>query len=107
MKVVGTGLVLNVMASIGVFSFLLHRVGVQQSAWFFAICLCGWALLIVGFIMLVARKPQIGALLVGLGSLAFLGAVPLTLNALVFVPVGLVATVGAIRVARRKTARVA
>ena len=94
MKVVGTGLFLNLLASIGIFSYLLHRVGIQPAAMFFATFLVVWALMIVGFIMTVAGRRTIGAVLISLGSLVFL-------------PVGLVAIVGAIRVARSKPARAA
>jgi len=88
MKVVGAGMFLNLLASLAIFSYLLHHVGIQQAAWFFATFLFTWSFLIVGFIMMVARKPKIGALLITLGSL-------------VFIPVGLVAIVGSILVARR------
>jgi hypothetical protein len=92
MKVVGTGLFLNLVASIAIFSYLLHHVGIQPAAMFFATFLIVWAFLIVGFILQVANKRAIGAVLITLGSLVFL-------------PVGLVSIVGAIRVARSKTAR--
>ncbi|HEY1609464.1 MAG TPA: hypothetical protein VGG24_09370 [Paraburkholderia sp.] len=105
MKVVGTGLVLSLLASIGIFSWLLHRVGIHPAAMFFAIFLLAWAFLIVGFIMLLAARPTVGAVLIAIGALAFLGAVPLTINALVFLPIALVTIVGAIMVARRNTAR--
>jgi hypothetical protein len=88
MKVVGAGMFLNLVASVGIFSYLLHNVGVQQAAWFFAVFLVVWAFLIVGFIMMVARKATIGAVLITIGSL-------------VFIPLGLVAIVGSILVARR------
>lgn len=91
MKVVGTGLVLNLLASIGIFSYLLNHVGVHPAAMFFATFLIVWAFLIIGFIMLIAQKRVIGAALITIGSLVFL-------------PIGLVAIVGAIRVARRRTA---
>lgn len=107
MKVVGTGLVLNLLASIGIFSYLLNHVGIHPAAMFFATFLIGWALLIVGFIMLLARKPTVGAILIGIGSLVFVGAVVLTSKALVFVPVALVSIVGAILAARRRTATAA
>lgn len=103
MKVVGTGLVLNVLASIGIFSYLLNHVGIHPAAMFFATCLIGWVFLIVGFIMLLARKPAVGAVLVAIGSLTFVGAVVLTGKALVFVPVAVVSIVGAILAARRRT----
>jgi sugar phosphate permease len=58
---------------------------------FFATFLVVWAFLIIGFIMQVAGKARTGALLITIGSL-------------VFVPVGLVAIIGSIRVARRQGA---
>jgi len=88
MKVVGTGMFLNLLASVGIFSYLLHDVGVQQAAWFFATFLVVWAFLIIGFILLIADRRTIGAVLITLGSL-------------VFIPVGLVAIIGSICVARR------
>lgn len=94
MKVVGTGLILNLLASIGIFSYLLHHVGIHSAAMFFATFLIVWAFMIIGFILLVADKRTIGAALITLGSLVFL-------------PVGLVAIVGAILVARRKPAAAA
>jgi len=92
MKVVGIGLILNLLASVGIFSYLLNHVGIHPAAMFFATFLIVWAFLIVGFIMQVADKRTIGAALITIGSLVFL-------------PVGLVAIIGAIRVARSKTAR--
>ena len=47
MKVVGTGLVLNLLASIGIFSYLLNHVGVHPAAMFFATFLIVWAFLII------------------------------------------------------------
>jgi hypothetical protein len=91
MKVVGTGLFLNLLASIGIFSYLLNHVGIHPAAMFFATFLIVWAFMIIGFIMLVAHKRVLGAVLITIGSLVFL-------------PIGLVAIVGAILVARRKTA---
>jgi uncharacterized membrane protein SirB2 len=88
MKVVGAGLFLNLLASVGIFSYLLHHVGVQQAAWFFATFLVVWAFIIIGFIMQIAHKRTIGAVLITLGSL-------------IFIPVGLVAIIGSICVARR------
>ncbi|CAM2167509.1 conserved membrane hypothetical protein [Paraburkholderia sacchari] len=88
MWVVGVGLILNLVASVGIFSYLLHHVGIQPAATFFAIFLVVWAFIIIGFIMQVAGKVRTGALLICIGSL-------------VFVPVGLVAIIGSIRVARR------
>jgi hypothetical protein len=92
MKVVGTGLFLNLLASIGIFSYLLHRVGIHSAAMFFATFLIVWAFILVGFIMLIADKRVFGAVLITIGSL-------------VFVPVGLVAIIGAINVARRNAVR--
>jgi hypothetical protein len=88
MKLVGVGMILNVLASLGIFSYLLHHVGVQQAAWFFATILVAWAFLIIGFIMQIAGRRKGGAALITLGSL-------------VFIPAGLVAIVGSILVARR------
>ncbi|QBQ96444.1 hypothetical protein [Paraburkholderia pallida] len=90
MWVVGVGLILNLVASVGIFSYLLHHVGIQPAAMFFATFLVVWALIIIGFIMQLAGKTRIGALLISIGSL-------------VFVPVGLVAIIGSIRVARRQS----
>ncbi|SDD88546.1 hypothetical protein [Paraburkholderia lycopersici] len=87
MRVVGAGLFLNLLASVGIFSYLLHHVGIQQAAWFFATFLVVWAFIIIGFIMQVAGRVKMGAFLITLGSL-------------VFIPVGLVAIIGSIRVAR-------
>jgi len=92
MKVVGAGFILNLLASVGIFSYLLHHVGIQPAAMFFATFLIVWAFLIVGFIMQIADKRTIGAVLITLGSLVFL-------------PIGLVSIVGAIRFARSRTAR--
>jgi len=94
MRVVGTGLFLNLLASIGIFSYLLHHVGIHSAAMFFATFLVVWAFLLIGFIMLLANRRTIGAVLITLGSLVFL-------------PIGLVSIIGAIRVARRKTAAAA
>lgn len=91
MWVVGVGLILNLVASVGIFSYLLHHVGIQPAATFFAIFLVVWAFIIIGFIMQLAGKTRVGALLISIGSL-------------VFVPVGLVAIIGSIRVARRQGA---
>jgi hypothetical protein len=88
MKVVGVGLVLNLLASVGIFSYLLHHVGIQQAAWFFATFLVVWAFIIIGFIMQIAGKRKGGAALITIGSL-------------VFIPIGLVAIVGSIMFARR------
>jgi hypothetical protein len=89
MWVVGVGLILNLVASVAVFSYLLHQVGVQQAAWFFATFLVTWAFLIIGFIMQVAGKRKGGAVLITIGSI-------------VFIPVGLVSIVGSILIARRR-----
>ena len=72
---------------------MLHH-DLSQAAMFFATFLIVWAFLIVGFIMLVAKKRTIGAVLITLGSLVFL-------------PVGLVSIIGAIRIARRKNGQTA
>ena len=93
MWVVGTGLFLNLLASLGIFSYLLHH-DLSQAAMFFATFLIVWAFLIVGFIMLVAKKRTIGAVLIPLGSLVSL-------------PGGLVSIIGAIRIARRKNGQTA
>jgi hypothetical protein len=88
MKVVGVGLILNVLASLGIFSYLLHDVGVEQAAWFFATILVAWAFLIIGFIMQIAGRRKGGAALITIGSIPF-------------IPAGIVAIVGSILVARR------
>ncbi|PLZ00039.1 hypothetical protein CY652_23155 [Burkholderia sp. WAC0059] len=82
---------LNLLASVGIFSWLLHHAGISQAAAFFAAFLFVWGFILVGFIMLIGGKRTIGAVLVTIGSLIF---VP--------VGVGLVAIVGSIRVALRK-----
>ncbi|RQG99567.1 hypothetical protein [Paraburkholderia dinghuensis] len=88
MKVVGVGLFLNLLASLGIFSYLLHHVGVQEAAWFFATFLVVWSFIIIGFIMQIAGKRKGGAALITIGSL-------------VFIPLGLVAIIGSILYARR------
>jgi len=106
MKVVGAGLFLNLLASVGIFAHLLHHVGVQEAAWFFATFLFVWSFLIVGFIVMVAGKRKIGAALITLGSLVFMiGSVLITRGSLPFIPVGLVAIVGSFLVARRGNTR--
>lgn len=89
MWVVGTGLILNLLTSLGIFAYLLRH-DTSSAAMFFAVFLIVWAFLIIGFILQIANKRTLGAVLITVGSLVFL-------------PVGLVAIVGAILVARRKT----
>ncbi len=89
MWIVGGGLLLNLVASIGMFSWLLHHRPPEYAASFFAAFLVVWAFIVIGFILLVARKAKLGATLISIGSL-------------LFVPVGLVAIVGSICVARRQ-----
>ena len=89
MKVVGLGLFLNLLASVGIFSYLLHHVGVQQAACVFATFLVVWAFIIIGFIMQIAGKRKGGAALITIGSL-------------VFIPLGLVAIIGSIMFGSKK-----
>jgi hypothetical protein len=106
MWVVGVGLILNLVACVANFSHLLHHVGNESAASFFAIFLVLWAFLIIGFIMQLARKVKTGGLLLVIGSLLLLG------GSLVLLPIGLlvaisavaaiVTIVGAFRVARTR-----
>jgi hypothetical protein len=105
MWVVGIGLILNLVACVANFSHLLHDVGNEQAATFFATFLVLWAFLIIGFIMQLAGKVKVGAALLTVGSLVFVaGSVALLpVGTLVYVSAvaGIVTIVGALRVARR------
>ncbi|POR47307.1 hypothetical protein B0G62_119115 [Paraburkholderia eburnea] len=105
---VGIGLILNLVACIANFSHLLHFVGNEQAANFFATFLVLWAFLIIGFIMQLARKVRMGALLLTLGSLVFMvgSAVLLPFGLLVAVSfvAGIVTIIGALKVMRRREA---
>ncbi|WP_322055471.1 hypothetical protein [Paraburkholderia bannensis] len=104
MWVVGIGLILNLVSCVANFSHLLHFVGKEQAANFFATFLVLWAFLIIGFIMQLARKARMGALLLTIGSLVFMvgSAVMLPLGLLVAVSfvAGIVTIVGSVRIAR-------
>jgi hypothetical protein len=105
---VGIGLILNLVACIANFSHLLHFVGKEQAANFFATFLVLWAFLIIGFIMQLARKAKMGALLLIVGSLVFMvgSAMLLPLGLLVAVSfvAGIVTIAGALQVMRRREA---
>ncbi|WP_322047175.1 hypothetical protein [Paraburkholderia sp. J67] len=105
---VGIGLILNLVACVANFSHLLHHVGKEQAASFFAIFLVLWAFLIIGYIMQLARKAKMGALLLTLGSLVFMvgSAVLLPFGLLVVVSfvAGIVTIFGALKVARERAA---
>ncbi|MBN3858133.1 MULTISPECIES: hypothetical protein [unclassified Paraburkholderia] len=105
---VGIGLILNLVACIANFSHLLHFVGKEQAANFFATFLVLWAFLIIGFIMQLARKAKMGALLLIVGSLVFMvgSAMMLPLGLLVAVSfvAGIVTIIGALQVMRRREA---
>jgi hypothetical protein len=106
MWLVGVGLILNLVACVASFSHLLHHVGNQPAANFFATFLVMWAFLIIGFIMLLARKVRGGAALLTLGSLLFIGGNVLLMGSGLFVIAAVVAGVitiaGAIRVVRQR-----
>jgi len=106
MWVVGVGLILNLLACVANFSHLLHDVGKEQAATFFATFLVLWAFLIIGFIMQLAGKVKAGAVLLTLGSLVFVAgsAALLPIGLLVYISfiAGIVTVVGAVRVARRR-----
>lgn len=103
---VGIGLILNLAACLAIFSHLLHHVGNQPAANFFATFLVLWAFLIIGFIMELAGKARIGAVLLSLGSLVLVvgSATLLPMGALVLLAVvaGIVTIAGAIRIACRR-----
>jgi hypothetical protein len=111
MWVVGVGLILNLLACVANFSHLLHDVGNEQAATFFAIFLVLWAFLIIGFIMQLAGKVKAGAALLTLGSLLFVvgSAYLLPIGTLVYVSAiaGIVTIAGALRVARRRRGELA
>ncbi len=69
MWLVGTGLILDLLACVAIFSHLLHHVGNEQAATFFATFLFLWAFLLIGFIAQLARRVKIGAALLAIGSL--------------------------------------
>jgi hypothetical protein len=106
MWVVGVGLILNLVACIADFSHLLHHVGNQEAAMFFATFLVMWAFLIIGYIMQLAAKVKMGAVLLVLGSLLLVvgSFVQLPFGALVMLSVvaAIVTIVGALRVAQKR-----
>ncbi|WP_321965173.1 hypothetical protein [Paraburkholderia sp. J7] len=108
MWVVGVGLILNLVACVASFSQLLHHVSNQSAANFFATFLVMWAFLIIGFIMLLARRATGGAALLTVGSLMFVGANFVLFGAGVFAIVAaivaVVTIVGAVRIARGRQA---
>ncbi|CAG9271891.1 hypothetical protein [Paraburkholderia unamae] len=108
MWVVGLGLILNLAACVASFSQLLHHVGNQPAANFFATFLVMWAFLIIGFIMLLANRLKGGVALLAIGSLLFVGANVVLFGSGVFViaavVVAILTIVGAVRVARRRAA---
>ncbi|MEM5331853.1 hypothetical protein VSR34_35690 [Paraburkholderia sp. JHI2823] len=108
MWVVGLGLILNLAACVASFSQLLHHVGNEAAANFFATFLVMWAFLIIGFIMLVASKVKGGAALLTIGSLILVGANVVLFGSSIFVIAALVVAIvtiaGAVRVARRRLA---
>jgi hypothetical protein len=111
MWVVGVGLILNLVACVANFSHLLHDVGKEQAATFFATFLVLWAFLIIGFIMQLAGKVKPGALLLTIGSLVFVvgSAALLPMGPLVYLSAvaGIVTVAGALRVARRRRGELA
>ncbi|WP_322015358.1 hypothetical protein [Paraburkholderia sp. J12] len=110
MWVVGVGLILNLVACVAVFSHLLHHVGNQPAAMFFATFLVMWAFFIIGFIMQLAGKVKMGAALLTIGSIV------LVVGSFTFLPIGplvflaalagIVTIVGALRRVSRGGARV-
>jgi hypothetical protein len=90
MWVVGVGLILNLVACVANFSHLLHHVGNDSAANFFAIFLVLWAFLIIGFIMQLAGKVKIGGLLLTIGSLL------LVVGSFVLLPMGLLVVISAV-----------
>ncbi|HEY4801896.1 MAG TPA: hypothetical protein VIH96_04670 [Paraburkholderia sp.] len=108
MWVVGVGLILNLAACVASFSQLLHHVGNQPAANFFATFLVMWAFLIIGFIMLLAGRHKGGVALLTIGSLIFVGANVVLFGSGMFViaavVVAILTIVGAVRVARRRLA---
>lgn len=109
MWVVGVGLILNLVACVANFSHLLHYVGNQQAASFFATFLVLWAFLIIGFIMQLAGKVKVGGALLTLGSLILLAGsamlLPIGVLMIVSAIAAIVTIVGAIRVARQRGGR--
>ncbi|MFP6557667.1 hypothetical protein WJ542_04915 [Paraburkholderia sp. B3] len=106
MWLVGTGLILNLVACVAIFSHLLHNVGAQSAAMFFATFLVLWAFLIIGFIMQLAGKVKMGAALLALGSLLLVAGsvvlLPVGLLVVVAVVAGIVTIVGALQRAGRR-----
>jgi hypothetical protein len=106
MWVVGVGLILNLVACIANFSHLLHHVGNEPAAMFFATFLVLWAFLIIGFIMQLAGKVKMGGLLLTLGSLVLVGGslvlLPIGLLVVISAVAAIVTIVGAIRIARQR-----
>ena len=106
MWVVGIGLILNLVACVANFSHLLHHVGNDPAAMFFATFLILWAFLIIGFIMQLAGKVKMGGLLLTLGSLVLVGGsvvlLPMGLLVLISAIAAIVTIVGAVRVMRRR-----
>jgi hypothetical protein len=106
MWVVGVGLILNLVACVANFSHLLHHVGNESAATFFATFLVLWAFLIIGFIMQLAGKVKMGGLLLALGSLLLVGGslalLPIGLLVGISVVAAIVTIVGAIRVVRQR-----
>ncbi|WP_322106917.1 hypothetical protein [Paraburkholderia sp. J41] len=102
---VGAGLILSLVACVANFSHLLHHVGKDSAAMFFATFLVMWAFLIIGYIMQLARRAKTGAVLLTLGSLLLVG------GSFVLMPFGplvvlaavaaLVTIFGTLRIARR------
>lgn len=106
MWVVGVGLILNLVACVANFSHLLHHVGNDPAAMFFATFLVLWAFLIIGFIMQLAGKVKMGGLLLTIGSLVLLGGsfvlLPMGLLVVMAAIAAVVTIVGAIRIVRRR-----
>jgi hypothetical protein len=106
MWLVGVGLILNLVACIANFSHLLHHVGSEPAAMFFATFLVLWAFLIVGFIMQLAGKVKMGAALLTVGSLVLVVGsfvqLPIGMLVLLAVAAGIVTIAGALRVASRR-----
>jgi hypothetical protein len=111
MWVVGVGLILSLVACIANFSHLLHHVGNEQAATFFATFLVLWAFLIIGFIMQLAGRVKMGGALLTLGSLILVvGSIvllPFGLLVVISVIAGIVTIAGAVRFARGRGARAA
>lgn len=102
---VGAGLILSLVACVTNFSHLLHHVSKESAAMFFATFLVMWAFLIIGYIMQLARKAKMGALLLTLGSLLLVGGsfvlMPFGPLVLLAVVAALVTIFGTVRIALR------